>query len=157
MIEKVFCSNMTPSFHILIALSRDTPLAHLSCHLELANSGARCQVPSLNPGKTGIPEKSLQNAIQGCLNQVVTCYCTPVESYGPNLSQATFCHVSALENRWFPEGTTFEQNTLSKICLSIKILHKTAWHFVNSKKKFLWTGLISYLDESCSLINMRKC
>ena len=61
---------------ILITLFRDTPLAHLSCHLTQSTWHLKIQVPapgtSPKPGKWGIPEKGYQNAVQKCLFQVAS-------------------------------------------------------------------------------------
>ena len=80
-------------------------------HLAPENPGARCRhlAPgtSPKPGKWGVPEKNFQNALQECLFQV-----------------ASALQSKVLAQTWFPElneGVIFEQNTISNICLLIKM------------------------------------
>ena len=49
--------------------------------------------------------------------------CTVVKSYHPNLIKTSSPRVFCLENRWFPKGTIFEQNTSCNMCLYIKMEH----------------------------------
>ena len=76
----------------------------------------------VQPGKWGMPEKNIQNAVQKSLSQVAD---APQSKVMAKAYFRQLCPMySALQNRWslkLNEGAIFVQSTYSNICSSIKM------------------------------------
>ena len=99
-----------------------------SRHLAPEFPGARCFVAGDMKG--GV---SLKRAFKCSSRMLISGrQCTPVKSYGPNQSRQLCSMYFALQNRWFlklRKGAIFEQNTPSKLCLSVEMSQRFAWYF----------------------------
>ena len=113
MLEKIFCSNITPSLGCMgttFSTRQNTRhLAQSTWHLEVQMQGAG----TWHITKNLATWKRLWKSTSGMLTSGR--WRTQDKSYGPNLIQTTWPNVF-----WLPDpmkGAIIEQNTLSNICL----------------------------------------
>ena len=117
-------------------------------HLAPENPGARCRhlAPGTSPklGKWSIPEKSFQNAVQKCLFQVASALQSKVMAQtwlGHNFAPCILpCKIGGSQNlmkeRYLSKTPFLTFVYISKCDINLP------GYFGNSKKRFLWTGLV---------------
>ena len=115
---------------ILKTLFRDTPLARFRwcarCQVPAPGTWIfRCQVLCVRWHERWASGVSLKRAFKMQFrNAYFKSLVHSSQKLWPKPDWGNFAPCSALKNRWFPElneGAIFEQNTVSKICLSIKM------------------------------------